>query len=636
MRKENTTLRTHFTSEAGSHLQNRDYFAFVELGNFACYVLADGIDEDVSESAKTAAMEAVRLFMEAPSMKAGRLRRLLEKVNELLLKSTVDIPLEASVMLLVTDYAKYRFAQAGNVRLCHIRNGAMLFESKDMSLSSLLADKGELSLDKVAEHIERHNLSAFLGQRRSRFYPHISGKRTLEDGDILALYSRGVWETVSAGDLLEASEGAASPEDFVDTVEDLITAPSADTIENYSFAVIFADKVYENSENRKKLIKKILMIGIPVFVILLAIGITLFVRHNMRQGDIEAMNNAFADAQTAVETNNFERASEKADEAHRLARKLKLPDEEESFSTLAILLTHIIAGDAFMREEKYSEAYDEFKAAEEKSYYSDLVANEYIARRTERAVDYTGLHDLLDRADAMLSDEMPEEARGYYLQAHALAAELRAVDEKTRALDGIESARDLLKEITSSDLKEQAALHEKRGDEYPEIAGEQYRLSAETYRQAGDIAAETLVLEKLDKLTEEQRTEEDILALALAQTEEANGDSAFAATDLALARSLYLSAQAEYMKQGLVDLSQSVGQKLLLVFQSEQDVSKERARADAYMADGDSRFVKGETQIAWILYQTALDIYEELGLFEDMDKARIKLDQANKKLESER
>ena len=44
MRKLNSKVRTSFISEEGTYLQNKDYFAFVELDKYACYVIADGID----------------------------------------------------------------------------------------------------------------------------------------------------------------------------------------------------------------------------------------------------------------------------------------------------------------------------------------------------------------------------------------------------------------------------------------------------------------------------------------------------------------------------------------------------------------------------------------------------------------
>jgi serine/threonine protein phosphatase PrpC len=634
MRKENAKVRTHFISKAGQALLNRDFFAFVELGNFACYVLADGIDEDLDESAKTVVMETLRLFSDTPSMKAGRLRKILEKVNDFLIKNAGNVSPEASVMLLVTDYRKYRYAQAGNVRLCGIRNGTVRHESRDMSLTVALSAKGEISEDKVAEHVERHNLSAFMGQRSHKFLPYVSGKLKLEDGDALALYSRGVWEKASTADILEAANGVETPEDWANTVEEIVRAPSEKPIENYTFVAIFVDKAYENAENRKSLVKKILMIGIPVFVILLAVGITLFVRYHMRQADLSEMNNAWEDAKVAAEIGNFARAAERAEEAYAISQKLSLAEEHDELMNLTVLLAHITAGNEAFLDKRYDDALLEFRAADKKSHDTDLLAADYIAAKLNTSADYADVLDLLNRGDEALDGEDYEAAKDFFLQAKTLAYALRATDEKSLARDGLSRARAAENEKNTAELKDRAALYEKLGDEYPETSEEQYRLSAETYRQSGDTVAEALVLEKLNKLTEDRQTEEDLIAIAQAQSEEMNGDLAYEAGDFALARSLYLSAQALYTKQGLVDLSQNVGQKLLLVFQAGQDGTKERARADAYMADGDGSFVKGETQAARLLYQMAYDIYEEMGLLEEMDKARSKIDQADKRLES--
>ncbi|MDR1245683.1 MAG: hypothetical protein LBK57_01480 [Clostridiales Family XIII bacterium] len=632
MRKENSELRTGFVSEAGTYLQNHDFFTFTEFENFACYILADGIDDDPSLSAEAAVREIMRVFMAKPSMKTGKLMDLLESANELLVKKSKDTVLEVSVTVIVTDYAKYRYAQAGNVRLCHIRNGAVLYESKDMSLASALADKGELAQDKISEHEERHNLSCYLGQRASRFLPFVSGKHKLEDGDILALYTRGVWEKLGVQDLLESSEGAAEPEAWVNAVEGLVLAPTDKPIENYSFASIFVDKIYENAENRKKLVKKILMIGIPILVILLAIGITLFVRHNIRQADITTMNDAFTDAKAAVEINNFARASEKADEAYALAQKLKLPDEKQELLDLTILLSRIIAGDEAVRTGDYAKAYDEFRAAEEKSYYVDLQATAYIDAKIKLSSDHTELLNLLDRGDAALDDGRPEAAEQYYTEARTLAAELRAADEKQRARDGIEAARALAAEQRATDLKAEAQGREQRGDENPEIAMEEYLRAAELYKQAGDTAAEGFLRGKIDQIAADTAAETENTAVARAQAAELNGDMALGAHDYVLAREQYMSAQSIYIDYGMTDPAQEIAQKLMRLFSAEQGGAEELERAAGYMRDGDANFVKGENAVARLLYQTARDIYQNLGLLEDMEKAQTKMDQVDKRI----
>ena len=76
MRKQNAEFLAAFTSEAASDLKNTDYFGYVELDDFACYVIADGIDDQLEAmSAKLTVDTVVTVFSEAPSMS----RRMMKK-----------------------------------------------------------------------------------------------------------------------------------------------------------------------------------------------------------------------------------------------------------------------------------------------------------------------------------------------------------------------------------------------------------------------------------------------------------------------------------------------------------------------------------------------------------------------------
>ena len=79
MRKQNSDFEARFISEEGSRLKNRDYFGYVELDEFACYVIADGITEvtDV-ESARLAIETVILSFQENPSLSKRTVKRLLK------------------------------------------------------------------------------------------------------------------------------------------------------------------------------------------------------------------------------------------------------------------------------------------------------------------------------------------------------------------------------------------------------------------------------------------------------------------------------------------------------------------------------------------------------------------------------
>ena len=138
MRKQNSVLKTGFLSEAGSELGNNDYFAYVELDKYACYVtvIADGLsDLPESESARLATQTIILAFQEHPSMRKRAIRSYLEAANKALAEAKDTRRLKASVLVVVTDYAKARYGYAGNTRLRLYRDGAVNEQTVDMSPS---------------------------------------------------------------------------------------------------------------------------------------------------------------------------------------------------------------------------------------------------------------------------------------------------------------------------------------------------------------------------------------------------------------------------------------------------------------------------------------------------------------------
>ena len=124
MRKQNSDFEARFISEEGSRLKNRDYFGYVELDEFACYVIADGITEITDiESARLAIETVILSFQEKPSLSKRSVKGLLKQANRALLGKESDRRLKASITVVVTDYQKLRYGYVGNTRLRMYRAG---------------------------------------------------------------------------------------------------------------------------------------------------------------------------------------------------------------------------------------------------------------------------------------------------------------------------------------------------------------------------------------------------------------------------------------------------------------------------------------------------------------------------------
>lgn len=245
MRKQNSTFKTAFISEAGSGLENNDYFAFVELEKYACYVIADGLNDlPDAESARLATQTIILAFEEHPSIKKRAILSYLEAANKALAKADSKEKLKASVTVIVTDYAKARYGYAGNTRLRLYRDGSVKEQTKDMSLGTQLVKEKELPEDALSRHEQRNNLHTYLGQGKG-FRPFVSKKIKLVNGDIFTLYSRGIWENLDNGELDDVfSEAKDEPQESLDNIEDLLLSKQPGDLENYTFASIFVDEVF--------------------------------------------------------------------------------------------------------------------------------------------------------------------------------------------------------------------------------------------------------------------------------------------------------------------------------------------------------------------------------------------------------
>lgn len=251
MRKQNSNFSAAFVSEAGSQLKNSDYFGFVELDEYACYVIADGITELTGTESARLAIETVILHFQAnPSMSGRSMRRLIAAADRALIGYDSYTRQEASLTVILTDYRSFRYGYLGNTRMRMYRGGRVFRQTEDMSLAQEFVEQEKIARDVLQEHEERNNLYAYLGQGGAR--PFVSKKIKLLDTDIITLYTRGIWENLDEAELDDVfSEAGNEVQDSLDNVEELLLSRQPRNLENYTFAAIFINKVYSDPARAK-------------------------------------------------------------------------------------------------------------------------------------------------------------------------------------------------------------------------------------------------------------------------------------------------------------------------------------------------------------------------------------------------
>ena len=525
MRKQNSEFLTAFTSEASHDIKNTDYFGYVELDNFACYVMADGIDDQLEAlSARLAVTAATSAFLEGPSMGRRAVKRCLKAANRALLEAKSKTRLKASVIIVLTDYVKLRYGQAGNIRLRLYRNGFPHHETTDQSLTLDMVKEERVSQDKVAAHIERNNLYAYLGQEKD-FHPVVSRKLKLTDSDVLALYTRGVWEQVDEWEVREVSEEASDdPADTVNSIEDMLLSRQPEDLNKYTLAVIFCNKLFADP-NKKRKLRRVLLLMLPVALAAGTIAVMLVVRHNKRVEKREQMELGYTDTIEYIQMDNYPKAQEKCETAYDLAKDLKDARMITELGDLMKLVEAVMRGQQLLEEEKYTEAQEAFLEAAKRAEYVDRLGADYISQRLELTATYISVYDLIYLGDSLTANLQYDKAEEKYLEAKAQASKIYFNEGRTDALDALDALYETQKEQRQEEdeARREQLTQEEAGNQLLaqgdtayaqgdyESAKVYYSSAMQKFVQLQDQVQQEVIQEKLDiaqrKLDEKEKLE---------------------------------------------------------------------------------------------------------------------------------
>ncbi|MGN0305138.1 MAG: hypothetical protein ACI4D2_03170 [Lachnospiraceae bacterium] len=575
MRKQNSEFITAFTSEAESDLKNTDYFGFVELDSFACYVIADGIDDQMDASAaRLAVSAAVTAFSEAPSMSKRTIKACMKAANRALLEARSKRKLKASVIIILTNYIKFRYGQAGNIRLRLFRNGFIKVQSTDQSLTADLVREEKVELDKVARHEERNNLFAYLGQEKE-FHPYISKKVKLTDADAITLATRGVWEHIDDGELKDIMEEATdNPQDTVDRVEDMLLSGQPKNLGKYTFVTLFVNKIFTDP-NRKRRIRRIIMTVLPIMLALAVLMIVLAVRHNRRVQKKEQMELRYMDTIEYIQTDNYVRAREKCEEALALAEELKDAGMQKELGSHLKLIETVLAAEEALDREKYAEAQKNYQEAAKRSKYVDRMGMDYIEDKLTLTANYMAVYDLINLGDTLAFNLQYDKAEEKYLEAKAIAGKIYFDAGRQSAMDA---------------------------------------------------------LEKLytDQKAEKEAEKEEVKVLLAKQESAVNfvaqGNEAFAKGDYETAKVYYASAEQAYEELGEKIQKEAAAKKLAVVEDKLARQEAKRAEAEDFGRQAEQAAKAQDYLSAKKYYLLAKDIYASLEMNEEVDEMTRKME----------
>ena len=621
MRKENASFETKFISEACSYLNNADYFAFVELKDYACYVIADGIDtDDMKKSAQQAVTAVIAKFSDMPGMSKAKLKSYMAEAHRTLLEESAEIRLEASILVLVTDYKKARWAHAGNCRLALLHNGAIIETTKDTSLTQRLADSEEIPLDMVSSHEERNNLYAYLGQP-GKFSPVISAKHSLEDGDIILLETRGAWENIGDAELLDATDGVSKAEEVCTGLEDVILSQRLDIIENYTIVSIFVNKIYQNPKQGKykKLITLLVSLAIALTIALTAILVTRYIMNRKNLEKIDAIKEAGVEK---LQEEKYEAAKDKLEEYESISVRVKKGtanyDRVQSVKLYCSLAEDLYDASVNVTSQGYKGAIKDVERA-----------TQTLDQLKELGEDTTDLYNTLtaferyatfmQQGDAFIVENSYGEAVTAYSNASDAVDDFDDTSYKKKAEDALESAQTNDKSAQVNENMKSGMNAEEKGDKLASKgdytnAKSKYETAKDFYKLAAD-AGDSNASDKLDSVnikindadsSKKESSDGDKLELAIAAETEAREADRNGNHDTA--KSKYNEAKQIYQELGNADKVADIEDKIDGMTESKTEgmAVEKMYRAMEYLSKGS--FSKARKYL-----KEAKSIYEQLN-----------------------
>jgi serine/threonine protein phosphatase PrpC len=234
-------------SKRGGRADNEDFHNFTEEGNFACWVVADGLGgHQGGKAASSIAVETILdSFSRNPSLSPNALTGYLTAAQEEVLRwQKTDHTLtdmQTTAVVLAVDLQSALWGHVGDSRLYCFEHGRIVSQTEDHSVPQAMVKAGELSPHQIRHHKDRSRLLRALGSNSRDPQPTIlMRKHALCDSSIFLLCTDGFWEHVTESEMEIDLAKSATPQEWLAKMEGRLLGRAPEGNDNYTALAVFA------------------------------------------------------------------------------------------------------------------------------------------------------------------------------------------------------------------------------------------------------------------------------------------------------------------------------------------------------------------------------------------------------------
>ena len=235
-------VQTAMLSDKGGRAINDDTAQIRQEGSCVWAFVGDGLGgyaggQQASQAAARAIMEESRkgsLLMDAQMIQAAKAAE--QAVRQLQQETKGNM--KTTLVFLVVEDGQARWMHVGDSRLYWFRNGKLVTQTMDHSVSQMAVLMGEITVDQIRFHEDRNRVLRALGGDNAK--PDLAPTRMLTQGEnAFLLCTDGFWEYVLEEEMEKTLTESKDPQDWIRRMEAILRTRTPADNDNFTAAAVF-------------------------------------------------------------------------------------------------------------------------------------------------------------------------------------------------------------------------------------------------------------------------------------------------------------------------------------------------------------------------------------------------------------
>lgn len=247
-------IKTFCMSDVGGRATNDDTASIYQERGKAWVYVGDGLGSYAGgkRASKTAGDALLTMAKQGSMLPKERLQDaalLADKAVKDLQKATRG-NMKTTLVFLAVEDGKARWMHVGDSRLYHFRDGKVVKQTTDHSVSQMAVFMGEISLHEIRFHEDRNKVLRALGGDNAK--AEISEEVEVIDGrDAFLLCTDGFWEYVYESEMEQALQASVNPKDWVHRMEKILKTRVPSDNDNFTAAALICSGKKEKAPAKK-------------------------------------------------------------------------------------------------------------------------------------------------------------------------------------------------------------------------------------------------------------------------------------------------------------------------------------------------------------------------------------------------